>query len=73
MIQQRFDPLSKHSWWGEIDPWLANDIYLNEGFPKYFIANAREAKNDIYPTVPVRKIMWALRMKPLKKEFWEDS
>lgn len=27
--------------------------------------------NDIYTSFELRKIMWALRMKPLKKEDWE--
>lgn len=28
VIQQRFDPLSKRTYWGEIDPWLTDVIYL---------------------------------------------
>ena len=37
-----------------------------------FPGNAkRKNKDGLYPTVTVRKLMWALRMKPLKKERWE--
>ena len=41
-------------------------------FLEYFRENAkRKNKDGLYPTVTVRKLMWALRMKPLKKERWE--
>ena len=29
VIQQRFDARTKTTWWSEIDPWVANEIYLN--------------------------------------------
>ena len=67
IVQKRF--VSKYAYWDAIDPWLANDIYLNPGWSLYFSKNATDAP---YPIIPVRKVMWALRMKPLKKEYWED-
>lgn len=72
VIQQRYDPVTKHSWWSTIDPWVANDIYLNPNFYEYFKKNARN-KDELgcYPTVFVRQIMRALGMPPLEKEFWE--
>lgn len=73
VIQEHFHPIKKTRWWGPIEPWIAGDIYLNEGFEMYFIDHAKKAdSNGLYPTVTVRQIMWALRMKPLKKELWED-
>ena len=47
-------------------------IHLLEGFRQFFDSHAKKknAKGE-YPTVTVRQIMWALRMKPLKKERWE--
>ena len=36
IIQQRYDPDTKTTWWGEIDPWLTDDLYLNPGFKKVF-------------------------------------
>lgn len=30
-------------------------------------------ENGIYPTVDVRKLMWALKMKPLTKNDWEKG
>ena len=71
VIQQRYDPNSKHTWWSELDAWTANQIYLNPGFIKYFNNKAATSNNGIFPTVSVRQIMWALRMKPLKREPWE--
>lgn len=73
VIQQRFDPDTKKFWWGSIDPWLANDIYLAKGFLNYFREKAGTCKDGLYPTVTVRQIMWALRMKPLRKEYWEED
>lgn len=71
VIQQRYDILNKHTWWTEIDPWIANDIYLNENFRLYFEERSDEAVNGLFPTVTVRQIMWALKMKPIKRERWE--
>ena len=71
VIQQKYDRTTKHTWWGELDPWLADAIYLTKGFREYFDRVAREATDGIFPTVTVRQIMWALRMKPLPKEKWE--
>lgn len=71
VIQQRFDPKAKVTYWGEIDDYLVDDIYQQPGFKEYFEEHAGPRKGYIYPTVTVRQIMWALRMKPLKKEPWE--
>lgn len=71
VIQQRFNHITKNARWGEIDPWLSNDIYLHPKFKKYFDERAETAVNGLYPTVSVRQIMWALKMKPLRRERWE--
>lgn len=71
VIQQRFDPETKYTWWGELDPWLIDSIYLNERFKEYFDKRAGKCMNRLYPTVTVRQIMWALKMKPIKRERWE--
>ncbi len=71
VIQQRFSLEAKATYWSEIDPWLANDIYLHSGFREYFDRRAGTCTDGLYPTVTVRQIMWALKMKPLKKERWE--
>ena len=71
VIQQRHDSKTKATWWGELDPWLTDDIYLHPNFKKYFDERAGECKDGLYPTVTIRQLMWALKMKPLPKQRWE--
>ena len=71
VIQQRYDKQTKNTWWGEIDPWLTDDIYLNSGFKELFESRAGANVDGIFPTITIRQIMWALKMKPLPKERWE--
>lgn len=71
VIQQRFDPDNKKSWWGEIDPWLTDDLYLHPKFKEFFDARSGMCMDGLYPTVTVRQIMWALKMKPIRRERWE--
>ena len=71
IIQQRFDSLSKTTWWGELDPWLTDDIYLHPKFKSFFDKRSGKCTNGLYPTVTVRQIMWALKMKPIPRERWE--
>lgn len=70
VIQQRCD--FKRTYWDEIDPWLVNPIYIHPSFKRVF--DERGGLPDdchIYPTITVRQLMWALRMKPIKRERWE--
>ena len=71
VIQQRFDEKTKTTWWGEIDPWLVNDLYLHPKFKDFFDDRAGECTDGLYPTVTIRQIMWGLKMKPLPRERWE--
>ena len=71
VIQQRFDPREKSTYWTEVDAGIADDIYRHPKFYQYFRRKAAEPRNELYPTVTVRQIMWALKMKPLKREQWE--
>lgn len=71
VIQQRHDEDTKATWWTEIDPWLVDELYLHPKFGEYFKKYARKADKGLYPTVTIRQIMWALRMKPIKREKWE--
>ena len=71
VIQQRFDPDLKSTWWGEIDPWMTDVIYLHPKFKDFFEQRAGEGTDGLYPTVTIRQIMWALKMKPLRRERWE--
>lgn len=68
IIQQRFDKSTKCTWWGEIDPWLTDTLYLYPGFKEYFDSRSESYQNGLYPTVTIRQIMWALKIKPIKKK-----
>ena len=71
IIQQRFNKTFKATFWTSIDDDLAQSILQHEGFSQYFSKNASFGENELYPTVTVRQVMWALKMKPLKKHPWE--
>lgn len=73
VIQQRYDKETKTTWWTEIDPYLVDALYLNQNFEEYFNRYSGIAKCGLYPTVTVRQIMWALKMKPLKRSRWETT
>lgn len=71
VIQQRFDKDTKTTHWSEIDPWLTDTIYLHPKFIEFFNNRSGESINGLYPTVSIRQIMWALKMKPIPRERWE--
>ena len=71
VIQQRFDRSSKHTYWSEIDPWLTDTLYLHPKFKEFFDDRAGEGTDGLYPTVTIRQIMWALKLKPVPRERWE--
>lgn len=71
VIQQRFSQRRKTTWWSEIDPWLTDAIYMHPGFRELFLLRAAPATDGIFPTMTIRQLMWALKMKPLPKQYWE--
>lgn len=71
VIQQRYDSETKKTWWGEIEPWLTDELYLHPKFMDLFDERAGKPIDGLYPTVTIRQIMWALKLKPLQKERWE--
>lgn len=71
VIQQRYNPEDKTTYWTEIDPWLVDTIYLHENFKSFFDERSGQCTYGLYPTVTVRQIMWGLKMKPHKRERWE--
>ena len=73
VIQQSYISKTKSTYWSEIDKCLVDDIYLNPGFKEYFNERAETPTDGLYPTVTIRQIMWALRMKPLLKQRWETT
>jgi hypothetical protein len=71
VIQQRFNEETKTTEWTSIDPWLNDVIYLHPKFKEFFDKRAKTGTDGLYPTVTIRQMMWALKMKPLKREQWE--
>lgn len=71
VIQQRYDPETKTTWWSEIDPWLTDTLYLHPNFKTFFDERSGQGRDGLYPTVTIRQMMWGMRMKPLPKERWE--
>lgn len=73
VIQQRFDTEKKTIWWSEIDPWLTDSLYLHPNFKSYFDDRSGPCENGLFPTVTIRQITWALKLKPIPKERWETT
>ena len=71
MIQQRYDLETKKTWWSEMGPWLTDQLYLYQKFKVFFDDRSGGGTDGVYPTVTIRQIMWALKMKPIPKERWE--
>jgi hypothetical protein len=71
VIQQRFDSDTKRTWWSEVDSWLTDDLYLHAEFKEYFDKRSGKRVDGLYPTVAIRQLMWALKMKPIPRERWE--
>lgn len=71
VIQQQFDDKNKTTFWSTIDPWLTDELYLHPSFKKYFDERSGPCVDGLYPTVTIRQIMWALKIKPMPKRRWE--
>lgn len=73
IVQKRFNARLKIFWYGPVESWLMDEISRQPGYTSYFDEHAEKPSDGIYPTVTVRQIMWALRMKPLRKDEWESQ
>lgn len=71
VIQQRYDAETKSTFWTEVDAWLTDAIYVHPKFKEFFDERAGTCTDGFWPTVTIRQIMWALKMKPLQKQRWE--
>ena len=72
IVQKRYNRKLKIFWYGPIYSWLADEVQKQEGFAPYFAKNSAKCTDGLYPTVEIRRLMWALKMKPLRKD-WYDS
>ena len=50
---------------------VINKNLFDNFFKEFFDDRAKECRDDLYPTVTIRQLMWALKMKPIKRERWE--
>lgn len=71
VIQQRYNEETKTTKWGELDPWLTDELYVHPNFKNFFDERSGTCSDGLYPTVTIRQIMWALKMKPLPRKRWE--
>lgn len=42
VIQQRYDPDTKHTWWEQIDPWLTDELYFHPKFKQLLQKKCQE-------------------------------
>jgi len=49
---------------------IASAVHTAE-FKRFFDERSGPCENGLYPTVTIRQIMWALKMKPIPKQRWE--
>ena len=62
VIQQRYNSRNKTTFWGSIDPWLVDELYLHKNFEAFFNERSGECAKELYSTVTIRQIMWGLRL-----------
>lgn len=73
IVQKRFNPKLKVFFYNAPDSWIMDEVIKHPGFADYVFEHAANPDGDIYPTVTIRQVMYALKMKPLKKEPWESQ
>lgn len=49
VIQQRYDPETKHTFWAEVDEWLTDPLYLHPRFRAFFDRRAGTGTDGLYP------------------------
>lgn len=74
VVEKRWNSRLKASYWAAVRADIADAIYEQPGFQQYLEKVAKQpTKSGLYFTVPVRRVMWALRMPPIPKEDWEKD
>lgn len=72
VVQQRFNPKSKTTWWGTIDEDLRYEIEHSPYLLSYILSYGCEPnEHGFYTMVEVRKLLWALHIKTPPKQPWE--
>lgn len=73
IVQKRFNRKLKVFFYNAPDAWVMDEILHSSGFVDYVFKHAGACTDGMFPTVTVRQVMYALKMKPLKKELWETQ
>ena len=76
VIQQRYIPETKSTYWTEIDPWLVDALYLHEGFKKFFDERSGECADGLYPTTSMPKFTYkgpVMEFNTLLADSWEGE
>ena len=74
VVQLRYSKTTKMAFYTAIDSDISVAIGLNEGMPDYIKEHGAEKdEKGLYPTKEVRKVMWALKIKPIPKNTWEKG
>lgn len=71
IVQRRFNKNLKVFFYNAPDSWIIDEIKKAAGFVDYVFDHAGPNQDGTYPTVTIRQVMYALKLKPLKKEWWE--
>lgn len=71
VIIQQFIDSDKRTYWGPVEPYLINAIFITKDFEKLFERYSSEKLDGSYPTITIRHALHWLKMKPPKKELWE--
>lgn len=73
VVQQFYIKDFKYTYWGPLDSNLLIFIFHSPNFEDWWNTEAKTPEFGEYPIFEARKVMWALGMKPLKKELWETK
>ena len=73
VVQRKFNDRLKVWYWSHVEPAIAEDIWQNSALDKYLRLYGELPEDGLYPTIPVRRLMWALGMPPIPKEYWEKE
>jgi len=73
IVQQHYNPETRHTWWAEVDPKLLSLICCQNKSYEWFNEKAVPLDSKVIPAYTIRQVMWALRVKPMPKLPWETS
>lgn len=73
VVEKRWNARLKVSYWTAVRTDIVEEIFACGRFQRYLDRQAKQPQDGLYPTIPVRRVMWALGMPPLPKADWEKD